>query len=113
MNPDGELEMFDRPNPPEHIPRYSNTTLSTALHLDHNTCERLLQKRIDELEEELRKEQAERAKAQAELEKAFTHAVCVGWEVKLLQEDAGEETEGTSHRSICDKRRRGPNIEGA
>lgn len=78
--------------------RYPSTVLPLPSPLDYNIHESRLQKRVDELEEELKKERAERARVQAELEKAVTHAVCVGWEVKLLQERLNRKTQGKKRK---------------
>ena len=74
--------MFNEPGPLTTFPGIPMQRHYSPL--DHNACERQLQKRIDELEEELRKERAGRAKMQAAHENASTHAVCVGWEVGLI-----------------------------
>jgi hypothetical protein len=83
------------------ISRYSNSPQLFSPHPNHtdvDACKRHLQKRIHELEEELRKEQAERTRVEAEFEKAFTHAICVGWELKLLQQQLNKKTQGKKRK---------------
>ena len=55
VNVNGESDI-QQPQAANHIPRCFNTTPLFPLYLNDNACERRLQKQIDELEEELRKE---------------------------------------------------------
>ena len=79
VNLNGKSETFNKPKPHNrtHVHRCSDATL-TSPYLDRNTWGRRLQKRIDEPEGELRKEQSEWVNVQVESEKAFAHAVFVG-----------------------------------
>lgn len=90
------LRLLKSSSPSHNFFRYSGIT---APHWsDHDTRTKWMRQRIDELEEELRKEQSERMSVQAELDKAFTHAVCAGWEVKSLQERLNRKTQGKKRK---------------
>lgn len=117
VNLDGRSEMLNNCKPPNHIPRHSNMVPPFSLHPNNNTHEWHLQKRINKLEEVLKEECAEWTRGQAKLEKAITHAVCIGWEVKLLQEQlnrkkSGEEMKGIGYHPIHNKCRCSPDIGG-